>query len=98
MIYNTWGDVGERTINKSQPGTLRQIHPLPTRQPPFHFLNNTIPNRGGLIRSTQRQTQISHRQRSNPTSKKISQPFDILYSTEAVAQYFIFLDSAPILV
>jgi hypothetical protein len=57
-----YGDVGERTINKSQLSTLRQVHPLPTHQPPFHFFNNTIPNRGGLVRSTQRQTQISHRE------------------------------------
>jgi hypothetical protein len=56
-------------LNKGQPPVLRQIHTLPSSQPLFHFLNNPFPSRYGLVRGTQRQTQVSHRQRTNSTTQ-----------------------------
>lgn len=71
--HPTCCQIREGVLNQCNPTTLRQVQPLSA-----NFLNNTIPKRFSLIRSSQRKTKILHSQGRHPASQDACQIFYII--------------------
>ena len=72
---NAW----KGTLQQGESTTLKQIKPLLAWKLLIHPLKDQIPNRGCFVQSTQRHTQVDHRQTFHPILKDISQRLNVTH-------------------